>query len=270
MSQDRDSIPHILRQLHQNTQNQIQLKQNLKAWKRVTSGGIYSWQPGKWQTLVYGGKCWRRRLIALLSISSILSGPIAAIYMAYSAPPTGFGCREIAVISTFGLWMFSAAFDILAENNTSAKNSYVLIFLKDSLCTFGIVLYNVYVYLGMYNRCSCWTKFGRGPLSFGLEPKVAKELKEKISKEWPGAIIFLTGWQLLFVSLVCALSHKGVVVLLSSVKNDSPKENKDNRTFSRYFFSNRYGAWQWRKRMRVTHDVANRKGFSDNDAPLTS
>lgn len=268
VSQDRDSIPHIFKQLHLNTRGHVQLKQGLEAWKRITSGGIYSWQPRKWQSLGSGEECWSQRLIAFLSLSSILSGTIIAVYIAYSAPPTGFGCREIAIISTCWLWIFSAAFDIWAERVTWAENCYTLVFLKDSLCSLGIVLYNIYVYLGMYNRCSCWTKFGHGPLSFALEPQVANELQKKIGSVWPGAIIFLVGWQILFVSLVCALSHKGVVILLSSVKNDSSREEKDSQIGWRDIFSTRYGPRHWWQRMRATHHVKIKKAFDGDDVPL--
>lgn len=230
VSQDRDSIPHILNQLRSDT-NEEQFVEGLDSGKRITSGGIYSWQPKKWEHLTSNDEdeCWRRWAIAILSWSSVLSGCLVGIGIAYSAPPTGFGCREIAFISTLMLWMFSFSFDIYAHRSFKPKTCYILVFLKDITCSLAILVYNVYSHLGIFNRCSCWTKFGRGPLCFSLEPRISEELHEKMSHEWRTAIIILAVWQLLFVSVICGLSHKGVVLLLSKLRYDDAYENHDRR-----------------------------------------
>ena len=180
--------------------------------------------------------------------------------MIYIVSSTDFECREIAFISTFELWMFSVVFDICAESFTSIKVSYIIVYLKDLLFIIDIVLYNVFLYRGIYNRCSCWIKFEHDSLCFELEPQMTKELQKKISNDWLSAIIRLITWQIIIVLLVCALSHKGVVMLLFSVKSDFSREKKDNRTDWRYVSSNRYDTpqWWWRK-MRATQHVENRK-----------
>lgn len=248
VSQDQDSIPHILRQLRSDTKDEMMLPDGLNFWKRIISGGIYSWQPKKWQCLTSndGDACWKRRLIAFLSWSSVLSGCLVAIYTAYTAPPTGFGCREIAMTSTLGLWILSASFDIYAECSFKPKRCYTLIFLKDLICSLAILVYHVAMYLGTYNRCSCWTKFGAGPLSFAPEPQVSKELHEKMSNEWRTAMAFLVAWQMLLVSVVCALSHKGVVLLLSQLRNDAAYRNNKKKWFDwQHVFGQFHRARQW-------------------------
>ena len=248
VSQDRDSIPHILKQLRSDTKDEMMLPDSFNFWQRITSGGIYSWQPKKWQCLTpnNGDARWKWRLIAVLSFSSVLSGCLVAIYTAYTAPPMGFGCREIAMTSTLGLWILSASFDIYAERSFKPKGCYTLVFIKDLICSLAILVYHITMYLGTYNRCSCWTKFGAGPLSFAPEPQVSKELHEKMSNEWRTAMFLLVAWQMLFVSVVCALSHKGVILLLSSLRNNAAHgKNKKNRFDWRYGFGKFRRARPW-------------------------
>lgn len=272
VSQDRDSIPHILNQLRGDTKDEMKLIDGLDFWKRIASGGIYSWQPKKWRCLTSndGDGCWRRRLIAVLSCSGVISGCLVAIRIAYTAPPTGFGCREIAIISTFGLWILSVSFDIYAECSFKPKGCYTLVFLKDLICSLAIVLYHIYIYLGIYNRCSCWTKFGSGGLPFALEPQVSKELHEKMSGEWRTAIVVLVTWQLLFVSVICALSHKGVVLLLSSVRNDAAYGNTSHRFDWRDVIFKFRQAWQWWREMIAKRRSQKRRNSDDDDVRLVS
>lgn len=263
VSQDRGSIPHFLKQLQKDTQDRLLLKADLDAKTRLVSGGIYSWHPGKWRILMSDAGCWRQWLIAILSFVSILSGTMVAIYMSYTAPPTGFGCREIASISTFVLWMISAAFDIWVGPSGD------LVFIKDLVFTLGILVYNIYSHLGLFNRCSCWTKFHRGPLSSALETKVAAELHEKISHEWAGAITLLVVCQLLVVVIVCAVSHKGVNMLLSSVRNEIPNADQKQQTGWQYIFSHVRKAWQWWRMRRAKHRI-NLRSRDSGEVPLVS
>jgi hypothetical protein len=157
--------------------------------------------------------------------------------MAYTALPQGFGCREIAIISTFVLYILSAAFDFCAEEFFPPELRYAPVFLKDLLCSTAIVVYNVFVYLGMYNRCSCWTKFGRGPLICGQRPGVKRELAMRMKNEWPGAIASLVALQMLFVLVTFAVSHKGVILLLSKVRNkDAHTSNESGLGWQHIFF----------------------------------
>ena len=273
VSQDRDSIPHILYQLRSDTKDDMIMLDNLDFWKRITSGGIYSWQPKKWQCLTSndGDGCWRRRLIAVLSWSSVLSGWLVAIRIAHTAPPTGFSCREIAIISTLGLWIFSVSFNIYAERSFKPRSCYTLVFLKDLICSLAIVVYNVFVYLGMYNRCSCWTKFGRGPLSFGLEPQISEELNEKMSNEWARLIVILVTWQMLFVLVICALSHKGVLLLLSPVRNDAANGIHDHHFNWQYIvFRLRRARQWWREMIAERQRYRKRRSSEDDDVGLVS
>jgi hypothetical protein len=269
VSQDRDSIPHILNQLQkdtEDTEDHMQPTGCFEHWKRITSGGIYSWQPGKWQSLRSGDGdgCWRSRLLALLSFTSIVSGCLIAIYMAYTALPRGFGCREIAIISTFVLWILSAAFDFYAENFYKPHIRYARVFLKDLLCSTAIVVYNVFVYLGIYNRCSCWTKFGRGPLICGQRPEVKRELAIRMKNEWPRAIASLVALQILLVLVTCAVSYKGVILLLSKVRNNATHTNHDSDIgWQHIFFTLRRVRQWWREtvaRRRHVHARRDSKG----------
>lgn len=274
VSQDRDSIPHILKQLRSDTKDDLMLPDGLDFWKRITSGAIYSWQPKKWQCLTFNGRdaCWKRWLIAVLSWSIVLSGCLVAIYLAYTAVPTGFGCREIGMSSTLGMWILSASFDIYAERSFKPKGCYTLVFLKDLICSLAVVLYHVTTYLGMYNRCSCWTKFGAGALPFATEPQVSEELQEKIGNEWRTAVRILVAWQMLFVSVVCALSHKGVVLLLSAVRNDAAHGSSKKNWFDwrHIFVKFRQARQWWREKIAGRRSYKKRLSEGDDDVRLVS
>lgn len=281
VSQDRDAIPDILNQLQSDTRDdesehsrddEMVLMADFDVSERIILGGIYSWQPKKWEYLISndGGGCWRWRLIAALSYSSVLSGCLVAIRIAYTAPPTGFGCRETAIISTLGLWMLSGAIDTYAERRfkLEPKKYYAVVFWKDLLCSLLIVVYNVFVYLGMYNRCSCWTKFGSGPLCFALDPGVSEELHEKMIHEWPNLIILLAAWQILFVLVICALSHRGVRLLLFAVRNNSEHGNNEHRFGLQHILFRLRAARPWWRQITPERRFRRKRNSEGDDVEL--
>ena len=227
VSQQQSAIPRFLNRLHTDVEEHKQLPRRFGYWKRGTSGGIYSWQPGKLDSLKSSIGSWHPRINAALSFSTVIAGTVVAVYMSYSAPPVGFGCREITHSGIFLMWTFSALFDIWVEKALSGKASFAAVCAKDLLCMTAILIENIYSHLGMFNRCVCWTNFGNGPLCFATESRVAEELHQKISKQWAITVACLVVWEILVVVVVCSLSFKGISMLLSPI-DDRVEKDGDN------------------------------------------
>lgn len=227
VSQQRSAIPHLLNWLNTDVEEHIQLPKRFGYWKRRASGGIYSWQPGKLDSLKSGIGSWHPRINAALSFSTVIAGTMVAVWMSYSAPPVGFGCREITSFGFLLMWTFSALFDIWVEKSLSKKGSFIAVCTKDLFCTTAILIENIYSHLGIFNRYSCWTNFGNGPLCFATEPRIAEELHQKISKQWAVTLACLLVWEILVVVVVCSLSYKGVSMLLSPNDHGAEMDEDD-------------------------------------------
>ncbi|KAI9805301.1 MAG: hypothetical protein M1833_005754 [Piccolia ochrophora] len=221
VSQAESAIPEILRRFRNEVASvgdcaDLPQEQNLDITTRITSGGIYCWQRGKWNN---------KRATAFLGCFALLvvaSGVGVSSFMSYSAPPVGLGCRTMTSMLFLATWVSSAIYtSALDRSNLGPISTYWGIFAKDLLLTLFIIGENVASHLGMFNRCNCWTNFGNGPLAFALETGVLDDIRRKIHittkggvGQWPGAVLGLFFLELLLLVIVAILSWRGISVFL--------------------------------------------------------
>jgi hypothetical protein len=126
-------------------------------------------EPAAWSGVVFcynPNKCLASRGWVLASISAL---PVAIAFgtslAVLETGPTYFSCRNLFVICSFGLWIFSAAstYGLSRVRCVSEKWRWSLILIKDVLVGGLILSLIIATTCGYWNTCSCWA----GELLYG-------------------------------------------------------------------------------------------------------
>lgn len=246
VSQTQAAIPRILRRLQTDlrlsslpqqekimplNERLVTLNNRLDPDERKFYGGIYSWQPARWQwgrsardshytvarsLSAYGllhrepppaehkviistsGK-WNG--FTLSAYSSVIIGTITGMIISSLVPPDGWSCRHIGQLWTCMTWILSAGLDTLFNYIVPLKDEtqtllFWLTLIKDILITSATVAWVIVLHVGFLNRCDCYTKWGRVALALPEMPQIADKLSYRISTIYPGVA---------FVSIVVEL-----------------------------------------------------------------
>jgi hypothetical protein len=125
----------------------------------------------------------------LAAIFLVTTTFLVSVFISAGVPPGGFNCRHISQIITLGLWLLNSIADPFLANyyfpatapaiSESASGLYTALFraslIKDTLvATAGMVILIV-GQLGIYNRCTCWTR-GETRRSYSRSSKVSSRL----------------------------------------------------------------------------------------------
>lgn len=79
--------------------------------RRKFHGGVYSWQPAKWQSRTRDPSAAGIILPMVLSIVIVVAAAATAFWISYLVPPEGWGCRHRLEIPILAAWLVSAIFD---------------------------------------------------------------------------------------------------------------------------------------------------------------
>lgn len=274
VSQSENAIPHILAQFRRDLvpsllptepgPPDIRTEADWRIY-RIYCGGIYSWQPSEWQwptpanrsTSTKGSNIgFRRRFLnALPSYIIVALGTGAGIAVSAFVPPDGWDCRNIAQLSIYVVWFFSACFDIgfnicipLSKSQTSMDQSrtlwpwiprfqpegliferlqvkshsllFYLTFFKDFLAMGGTMGLVVATQVGILNRCDCYTQWGRTGLALSETPIVNEVLRKRMNSTYPALIFLCLGVELVVVPATIAWRYKNALgVFLQSDDN---------------------------------------------------
>ena len=188
-----------------------EVNESLDDWRRISLGGIYSWQPFRWQRH------------ALPAYSIVILGTITGMTISGLVPPDGPDCRHFGELSTCLFWLLSAWLDtrlnsMIPLGDTSEKpNNKVpeatlkkilehkqnLLFrgtvTKDviiSIATLGGV---IAVQVGVLNRCSCYTMWGLRGVALPGTPIVYEKLRHRLSTWYPALAFTCIGIELLVI-----------------------------------------------------------------------
>ena len=108
-------------------------------------------------------------------------------------PPNGWDCRHIGEISILFAWLLSARVDVMLNhlwpNTDDQRKLFWTTTAKDLLITLGTMGVVVFTQLGVFNRCSCYTLWGKTGLTLPEMPDIAKTLFHRINTAYP-AITF--------------------------------------------------------------------------------
>lgn len=176
---------------------------------------------------------------ALFATLVVLAATGTGILVSYLVPPEGFDCRHVAQILITVLWLLSALADFLLQYLVPArvghhKMRFWFVFCKDLVSTIVTVTGVMYAHVGIFNRCSCYTNWGRTGLALPAMPYVKRILSWRIQHTYPA---------ITFVGIILQLVFIPVFVLLN------------NRHAVRVFLQSDHGSsnagWLWKMTHRV-------------------
>ncbi|KAK0663926.1 hypothetical protein QBC41DRAFT_284259 [Cercophora samala] len=174
-------------------------------FQRVCHGGIYGWRP-EILTARMIRKTWHHvALAAALVVVSV----VVASWISWRVPPEGFDCRNAGQAALLAMWLLSFVLDgVFAyymerwDHLESGKGYwYEAVFIKDFIVGWAAVVMILVVQVGIFNRCDCFSLWGKVPVALPQIPEVAAVLMHRISFEWP-AVTF--GWIAIELA-ICAL-----------------------------------------------------------------
>lgn len=159
--------------------------------ERVANGGMYAWQP---EMFSLRGVTKRLPLIIVASVFVVFSVLVAG-WISFRVPPDGFDCRNTAQAALLGVWMVVAfgldfLFTALMERHEHHRKFkgwcwYEIVFIKDVIMAMAALTLIMVVQFGIFNRCDCYTLWGRAPLALPQIEAVTADLMDRIALEWP-------------------------------------------------------------------------------------
>jgi len=232
VSQTEAAIPRILRRFqddldrldlprdHLGQPQRIQMPNDClgDVQRRILRGGVYSWQPSS-----STGSTSQPRPAdnshALLPYPILLLGTMTGMLLSALVPPDGFNCRHAGEISICTAWILSALTDNLLNrlwpltdtqpvgSNRSTIVLWVTI-VKDFVITFATMVGVVVMQIGVFNRCSCYTQWGRVGLTLLERPDVAATLIHRLNTVYPAITFTSIGIELVIVPLYFCIRYR--------------------------------------------------------------
>ena len=198
---------------------------------RERSGGIYSWQPRVRQprTEQLGMKVIRHpsgnmenlfevfvktmRLKAgspVLPLIIVTAGTLTGLLTSYLVPPIGFSCRNIAEIFIYSAWLLSAALDYIRWGDHH-RSQFWFTFVKDTIVTTATMGGIVATQVGIFNRCSCYTLWGKVGLTLPEMSTVIGTLDHRIATVYPAITFLCIGLQLVVFPAIVMIHYPHAV-----------------------------------------------------------
>ena len=199
--------------------------------KRVFHGGIYSWQPRKrlpsskspYERLDGGNSMTRVKQAVksgFLPYALLLSGTLTGVIVSCLVPPDGWDCRNIGEALITLAWLLSSLFDtcfgyLVPHTDKHGTLIFRVMGIKDLIATLSTMLGIVATQIGVFNRCSCYTRWGGTGLALPEMPDVQKLLIYRMQTVYPAITFACIGIQLIIVPLyVCVRYRHAVRVFL--------------------------------------------------------
>ena len=242
VSQTEAAIPRILRRFQGdldrlNLPTKVHmpsrcLKDPREDKRRIFHGGIYSWQPSKWQYKSHPPDFSH----ALLSYAILILSTGTGMVVSGFVPPDGFNCRHFGQLFIWTAWIISAQADLLLNymwplSSNKLNNLFWMTLVKDLLITVATMGGIVVSQLGFFNRCSCYTRLGRTGLALPERPNIAQTLLERLHSTYPAVTFSSIGIMLVMVPLYLDYRYRDALRVF--VQRDDRRSNRE---------------WLWRAR----------------------
>ncbi|KAK4224487.1 hypothetical protein QBC38DRAFT_514847 [Podospora fimiseda] len=220
VSQTERSVPRELNKLRVNLEkegwfngnddNRLFKKIEAKAetsFHRIFHGGMYSWRPD----LLLPSRLSTAWPFILLAFLIVFFSIFVASWISYRVPPEGFDCRNTGQAALLGVWLLSLFLDfllavIMIRIGYDGKNKvgywYQITFVKEVVMGISSIMIIMLVQFGIFNRCDCFTLWGKVPIALPEIPEVAKVLMDRIAFEWP---VVTFGWIMVEMGFCCLI-----------------------------------------------------------------
>lgn len=153
--------------------------------RRKFYGGIYSWQPAKWQSTTREPLARGVTLPMILPFVIVATATASGFWLSYLVPPEGWSCRHRGEIPTLAAWLLSVMFDraldsLLPFTGRCHAWHFRLTYIKDVLMTAVTVGIVIFIQVGIFNCCECYTRWGRTGLALPEMPAVKDVLNRRL------------------------------------------------------------------------------------------
>ena len=224
VSQTEAAIPRILRRLqidvdHLNLPNEVNMPNNCLSDKeeRIYHGGVYSWQPQKCHTSDN-----------LLSYLIVIMGTVAGMIISALVPPDGWDCRHIGEILILITWLLSAQMDLWLSrlwplNKDNQSKLFKTTVFKDFLATGATMGGVITTQIGVFNKCDCYTLWGKTGLALPEMPDTARTLFYRLHTAYLGTAFTCIGIELVIVPLFICIRYRDA--LRTFVQRDDRQSN---------------------------------------------
>ena len=203
VSQTEAAIPRILRRFEidlerLNLPSRVELPNDcLKDnEKRIFHGGVYSWQ-------LQGSRLSHNLVSHVIVIMGTASGMIISALV----PPDGWDCRHYGEILILVAWLLSVHIGgWLSRRWALDKANHTKLFwctcFKDLLFTIATMGGIITTQVGVFNKCECYTLWGKTGLALPEMPDVAQTLFDRLNTVYPGIAFTCIGLELVVVPLL--------------------------------------------------------------------
>ena len=121
-------------------------------------------------------------------------------------------------------WILSAGLDTLFNYIVPLKDEtqtllFCLTLGKDILITGATLSWVIVINVGFYNRCACYTMWGKAALALPEMPQVADKLSHRITTVYPGVAFASIGLELIVIPSVIAF-HYSVALRVFMQRDD--------------------------------------------------
>ena len=187
VSQTEAAIPRILRRFQIDVER-LNLPSKAKLpndclednEKRTFHGGVYSWHPQE-SHLSHN----------IVSHVIVILGTATGMAISALVPPDGWDCRHNGEILILVAWVLSAQIDgwlrrLWPLDRVNHNKLFWSTWFKDLVFTIATTGGIITVQVGVFNKCECYTLFGRTGLALPEMPDIAQTLFYRLNTVYPG------------------------------------------------------------------------------------
>ena len=266
VSQTEAAIPRILRRFQVDV-DRLELSHEVKLPndcldnnpQRIFHGGVYSWQPQRFHPSRTSWTCHNS-----LPYLVVVMGTATGMTVSALVPPDGWDCRHNAEILIGLAWLLSARIDVwLSHFWPLNKDNYSKLFwitgFKDFVITGATMGGVIATQVGIFNKCSCYTRWGKTGLALPEMPDIAHSLFYSLNRTYPAITFTCIGIQLVIVPLFICLRYLNAI-----------------RTFVQRDHRKSHAKWQWKvvkryQTMKAKHrQTLSKKSFGSSKGSRTN
>ena len=179
--------------------------------KRIFHGGVYSWRPSDRAKASRAASLWGIR--GLLPYSIVIVGTLAGVLVSFLVPPEGFSCRSCAEIFICMIWILSAQADRLlkhmwSQDSNRRKTLFRATSIKDFVAMSATMGGIVVTQIGIFNRCECYTNWGRTGLALPQMPDVTSVLIRRLNMAYPLITFLCIGTEIIVVPVLISVQYR--------------------------------------------------------------
>ena len=164
----------------------------------------------------------------LLPYAILILGTVTGMAVSALVPPDGFNCRHFGQILICIAWILSAQADRLlnsrwALSSNKLRTLFWVTAVKDLLMTVATMGGIIATQVGVFNRCVCYTNWGRTGVALPEQPDIAETLFRRLNTVYPAIAFTSIGLNLVFVPLYLWIYYRDALRVF--VQRDDRRSN---------------------------------------------